>query len=353
MRISPSFGVLLICAFMFSCDQKKTKSGPEMAFPGENHFTNIHMLTREGENAEAYFSFDQQRLIFQSRHGRYLCDQIFTMNLDGSEKKLLSTGMGKTTCSFFFPDNYQFIYASTHGTSEQCPPPPDYSHGYVWNVYASFDLYVADLEDLTPKVLSPAPGYDAEATISPNGERIVFTSQRNGDLDIYSMNLDGSDLIQLTNQLGYDGGPFFSWDGSTIVYRSYYPKSELEIKRYRDLLAEEMIEPANFQIWIMNADGTGKQQVTDNSYANFAPFFHPDNKRIIFSSSLGSIDSRKPDFNLWMINKDGTDLEQITYFEGFDGFPMFTKEAKKLVFASNRFNTNPRDTNIFIADWIE
>ncbi len=324
-----------------------------MTFPGEKHLTNIRMLTDGGENAEAYFSFDQEHLIYQSRHDSFACDQIFTMKLDGSGEKLLSTGMGKTTCSYFFPDNRHFIYASTHGALPDCPPPPDYSLGYVWNIYATFELYIAKLDDLAPQVISPAPGYDAETTISPTGDRIVFTSQRNGDLDIYSMNLDGSDLKQLTHELGYDGGPFFSWDGLKIVYRSYHPQTENEIKRYQDLLAAEMIEPGNFQIWVMDTDGTNKHQVTYNQYANFAPFFHPDNKRIIFSSNLGSTNPKKPDFNLWMINEDGTDLEQLTYFDGFDGFPMFTRDAQKLVFASNRFNKNPRDTNIFIADWID
>jgi len=343
----------IFIVFIVGCNNGSKKLQTGYTFPGEKHLSNIRMLTDQGENAEAYFSFDQKRLIFQSSHGQYACDQIFMMQLDGTGKKLLSTGTGKTTCSYFFPDNNHFIYASTHGASEACPPPVDYSHGYVWKVYKTFELYVASLDHLSPRVLSPAPGYDAEATISPVGNRIVFTSQRNGDLDIYSMNLDGTDLIQLTNKLGYDGGPFFSWDGSKIVYRSYYPESDAEIKQYKDLLDKEMIEPGNFQIWVMNSDGTGKRQITQNSYANFAPFYHPDNKRIIFSSSLGSTDLRKPDFNLWMIHEDGTGLEQITFFEGFDGFPMFTRDRKNIVFASNRFNRNPRDTNIFIADWID
>jgi hypothetical protein len=348
-----SFGATAVILILTTGCEKSEKTGTEMIFDGEKHFSDLRMLTEEGENAEAYFSFDQEHLIYQSSHGPFLCDQIFTMELDGSGKKLISTGKGKTTCSYFFPDNRHFIYASTHGASENCPPPPDYSMGYVWKVYAGFDLYVAGIDDPAARPLSPAPGYDAEATISPTGDRMVFTSQRNGDLDIYSMNLEGSDLVQLTNELGYDGGPFFSWDGTRIVYRSYHPKSEDEIRRYRELLQNEMIEPGNFQIWVMDADGSNKRQITQNNFANFAPFFHPDDKRIIFSSSLGSTDMRKPDFNLWMINEDGSGLEQITFFDGFDGFPMFSKDAKKLVFASNRFNRNPRDTNIFIADWID
>ena len=341
-------------AGLFGCSEKKTEQKEEvLIFKGEKHLQNVRMLTDEGENAEAYFSFDQKKLIFQSTHGDLKCDQIFTMNIDGSEKKLVSTGKGRTTCSYFLPGDRKIIYASTHGADENCPPPPDFSKGYVWKVYSTFDLYVANADGSDPQVLSPAPGYDAEATISPKGDKIVFTSQRDGDLDIYTMNLDGSDLKRLTTELGYDGGPFFSWDGSKIVYRSYHPKTEKEIKRYKDLLAEELIEPANFQVWVMDADGGNKRQVTNNDYANFAPFFHPDNKRIIFCSNLNSTDPRRPDFNLWLINEDGSGLEQVTFFDSFDGFPMFTKDGKHLVFASNRANKNPRDTNVFFADWIE
>ena len=338
---------------LFACTGNDIKNDDTMRFEGETHIADLKMLTETGENAEAYFSFDQKRLIFQSTYGSYTCDQIFSMNLDGSDKKLLSTGLGKTTCSYFLPDNNHFIYASTHGASPDCPPPPDYSNGYVWKVYSAFELYKASLQDLNPVLLNPAPGYDAEATVSPTGDKIVFTSQRNGDLDIYTMNLDGTDLRQVTDKLGYDGGPFFSWDGTKIVYRCYHPESTEDIKRYTQLLNEEMIEPGNFQIWIMNADGSGKRQVTHNRFANFAPFWHPDDKRIIFASNIGSTDPRKPDFNLWMINEDGSGLEQITFFNEFDGFPMFTRDGRKLVFASNRFNKNPHDTNIFIADWID
>jgi Tol biopolymer transport system component len=338
--------VLVTTLFIVSCQQQ------HYHFKGETHLRNLRMLTSSGENAEAYFSFDESKLIYQSKHGSYACDQIFSMSLDGLNKHLLSTGNGKTTCAYFFPDNEHYIYASTHGADSACPPPPDYSKGYVWNVYSNFDLYTASINDITPSLLQPAPGYDAEATISPQGDKIVFTSQRNGDLDIFTMNLDGSNLRQLTNELGYDGGPFFSWDGTKIVYRAYHPNTNQEKERYQALLANEMIEPGNFQIWIMNADGLNKRQVTHNKFANFAPFFHPDNKRIIFSSNLNSPNSRHSDFNLWMVDEDGSRLEQITFFKEFDGFPMFTRDGRYLVFASNRFNYQPRETNIFLAEWV-
>ena len=322
-------------------------------FPGESHLQNIRMLTDEGENAEAYFSFSNEFLSYQSTHGQYQCDQIFTMKTDGSQKRLVSTGLGRTTCSYFLPGDKRIIYASTHGADENCPAPPDYSKGYVWKVYSTFDLYMAAADGSDPRPFLPAPGYDAEATVSPKGDRIVFTSQRNGDLDIYSVNIDGSDLRQLTDELGYDGGPFYSWDGTKIVYRCYHPTANEDVQRYRELLAAEMIEPSAFQLMVMAADGSDKRQITDNEFANFAPFFHPDDKRIIFCSNMGSSGPGMPDFNLWVIDEDGSGLEQITFFDGFDGFPMFSRDGKKLVFVSNRHNKNPRDTNIFNADWKE
>lgn len=344
---------LLLFLFVFSCAEKnETNQNEKLSFENESHLKNIKMLTFDGENAEAYFNANDSKLIFQSTHGKYKCDQIFKMNLDGSDKTLVSTGEGRTTCSYYLPDG-KILYASTHATNTNCPPLPDYSKGYVWKVYNSYDLYTANADGSNLQVLNPAEGYDAEATVSPKGDKIVFTSTRNGDLDIYSMNIDGGDLKQLTHKLGYDGGPFYSWDGSKIVYRSYHPKTDMEIKRYKDLLADEMIEPSNFQVWVMDADGGNKRQVTNNKYANFAPFFYPDNNRIIFCSNLNSKDKRKPDFNLWLINEDGSGLEQVTYFDQFDGFPMFTRDGKKLVFASNRNNRNPRDTNIFLADWVD
>ncbi|APF16831.1 TolB family protein [Caldithrix abyssi] len=345
------FTMAIFSLILIACTKKEVK--PDLAFAGEKHLKNIRMLTNGGENAEAYFSFDESQLIYQSKHDSIKCDQIFIMNLDGSDKRMVSTGKGRTTCSYFLPGDQQIIYASTHGVDENCPPPPDFSRGYVWKVYSSYDLYIANADGSDPQPFLPSPGYDAEATVSPRGDKIVFTSQRNGDLDIYTVNIDGSGLKQLTHEIGYDGGAFFSWDGSKIVYRAYHPRTEEELKRYRKLLAEELIEPNNFQLFVMDADGSNKRQITHNDFANFAPFFHPDNKRIIFCSNMGTTESTQRDFNLWMINEDGTGLKQITFFKGFDGFPMFTHDGKKLVFASNRFNKKKGETNVFIADWVE
>ena len=353
MQIHP-YLILLVIGLSAGCQMNDNKSSTDpYKLTGEGHLKNIKMLTEEGENAEAYFSFDEKKLIFQSRHGDYICDQIFIMNLDGSEKELVSSGRGRTTCSYFYPDGKKIIYASTHLADSACPPPPDYSLGYVWKVYNTFELIVANSDGSNPKPLLPSKGYDAEATISPKGNKIVFTSQRNGDLDIFTMNLDGSDLKQLTHELGYDGGPFFSWDGNKIVYRAYHPKTKEQVNRYKELLQKELIEPAKFQIWVMDANGSNKRQITDNDFANFAPFYHPDNQRIIFCSNLDSKSRKNSDFNLWLINEDGSGLEQVTFFDKFDGFPMFSSDGKKLVFASNRFNRQHRDTNVFLAEWID
>lgn len=320
-------------------------------FRGETHLSEVTQLTFGGENAEAYFSFDESRLIFQSTRDSFHCDQIFTMNLDGSDVRLLSTGKGRTTCSYFFPDGARILYSSTHLAGSECPPPPDRSRGYVWALYESFDIFVADLEGTSLKQLTSTPGYDAEATISPTGDKIVFTSVRDGDLELYSMDLDGSNIRRLTHARGYDGGAFYSFDGRKIVYRAFYPKSDDEIRDYAQLLEDGLIRPMRLEIFVMDEDGKNTVQVTDNGAANFAPFFHPDGQRVIFSSNMNNPKGRN--FDLFVINIDGSGLEQITFNDTFDGFPMFSRDGKKLVFASNRNAKKPGETNIFIADWIE
>ncbi|MDH3494016.1 MAG: hypothetical protein OEM82_10730 [Acidobacteriota bacterium] len=325
----------------------------QISFEGEKYLKNIKQLTFGGENAEAYFSADGKKLIFQSKRDGLGCDQIFTMNLDGSDTKMVSTGKGRTTCSFFFKSGKKIVYSSTHLGSEECPPNPDFSKGYVWPIYSSFDIFRAKPDGSGAKRLTKTPGYDAEATVSPDGKTIVFTSMRDGDLDIYTMDRNGKNVKRLTTELGYDGGPFFSPDGKQIVYRSYHPKTEAEIARYKDRLANDLIEPNNFEVWLMNADGTNKRQVTKLGDASFAPYFHPSGKKIIFASNHFDESGRGRNFDLLMINTDGTGLERITTYDSFDGFPMFSPDGKKLVFASNRNAATRGDTNVFIADWVE
>ena len=322
-----------------------------LRLPQEKHLRNIRQLTFGGENAEAYFSADGKKLIFQSTRDGRGCDQIYTMNTDGSDVRMVSTGKGRTTCSYFFPNGKRIIYSSTHLASPDCPPKPDYSRGYVWAIYAGYDVFSAAPDGSDLKQITTTPGYDAESVISPNGKRIAFTSMRDGDLDIYTMDLDGKNVKRLTNEIGYDGGPFWSYDSQWIVFRAYHPKTEKEVAEYRALLKENLIHPTTLEIWVMKADGSGKRQITNNSKANFAPYFFPDGKRVIFASNMA--DPKGRDFDLYAINVDGTGLERITFNPTFDGFPMFSPDGKKLVFASNRNDKIQGETNVFIADWVE
>lgn len=322
-----------------------------MVFQGEKHLKNIRMITDEGENAEAYLSFDEKKLIFQSTYGKLQCDQIFSMNLDGSNRQMLSNGDGRTTCSYFLPGDSKIIYASTHGFAKECPPPPDRSKGYVWKLYDEFELYFADADGKNIKRITNNSRYDAEATVSPKGDKIVFTSMRDGDPELYVMDIDGQNQKRLTFEKGYDGGAFFSQDGKNMVFRASRPKSEKDLMDYDELVKNGYVRPTALEIYVMGADGKNMKQVTNFGKASFAPFFHPDGQRIIFSSNINAKDGRN--FDLYMINVDGTGLEQITFNETFDGFPMFTRDGKKLIFASNRFSKKKGDTNIFTADWVD
>ncbi len=325
---------------------------PELAVKGEARLSNIKQLTFGGENAEAYFSRDGKKLVFQSKRDGRGCDQIYTMNIDGSDVKMVSTGEGRTTCSYFYNKDKNILYGSTHLGSKECPPNPDFSMGYVWAIYPTYDIFTAKADGSNVKRLTSTNAYDAEATLSPNGKTIVFTSTRDGDLDIYTMDTKGKNVKRLTTELGYDGGPFFSPDGKQIIYRAYHPKTEAEVARYKDRLANDLIEPNNFELWVMNADGSNKRQVTKLGAASFAPFFTPDGKSVIFSTNHFASDPRKRNFDLALINLDGTGLERVTFNETFDGFPMFSPDGKKLVFASNRNAAKEGDTNVFIADWV-
>ena len=332
----------------------QTSNPPDLATAQEKHLRNVHQLTFGGQNAEAYFSADGTKLIFQSSHGDVKCDQIFVMNIDGSDMHMVSTGKGRTTCGFFYPDGKKILFSSTHLASADCPPRPDFSKGYVWAVYPGYDIFTANPDGSNLKQLTKTPGYDAEATISQDGKKIVFTSLRHGDLDIYSMDADGKHVKQLTHELGYDGGPVFSPDRKWIVYRAYHPQTQKEIADYKELLAQNLIRPTSLEIMMMKAD-SGKRQLTNLGAASFGPAFLPDGKRIIFASNYDPVThdvGGMGNFELWLINADGSGLERVTYSDGFDGFPMFSLDGKKLVWASNRNAKAPHETNIFIGDWV-
>ncbi|MFZ0914295.1 MAG: hypothetical protein WBQ76_09285 [Candidatus Korobacteraceae bacterium] len=359
-----SLAVLLLFTATTSLPSRAQQSheasaaSPSLLVPGEEkHLHNIRQLTFGGQNAEAYFSADDRMLSFQHQGEGVPCDQIYTIPVDTPDgkpatPKLVSTGKGRTTCSYIFPSGKRMLYSSTHGASPECPPKPDYSKGYMWPIFDTYKIYTAKLDGSDLRLLTDAPGYNAEATISRDGKHIVFTSTRNGDLDVYTMNADGSHVKQLTHELGYDGGAFFSADGKKIVYRAERPQTAAEIADYKALYAKGFIRPGNLEIWVMDADGKHKRQVTRNGAANFAPFFHPDGKRIIFASNQADPKSGRA-FDLYIINVDGTGQQRITFYPDFDAFPMFTSDGKRLVWASNRNGKVPHETNIFIADWVE
>jgi Tol biopolymer transport system component len=324
---------------------------PESIAPdsGETHLANVRQLTFGGQNAEAYWSADGRRIIWQATADSGGCDQQYIMNADGTGRRLVSTGRGKTTCGYFINGDRQVIFSSTHASDSACPPPPDLSQGYVWKL-DDFDIYVADADGSRLRRLTSTPGYDAEATLSSDGRTIVFTSVRDGDLDIYTMRTDGSGIRRLTTEPGYDGGPFFSHDDRLIVYRAWHPESQPELEQYRALLARNLVRPSRMEIWVMNADGSGRRRVTSLGGANFAPYFTPDDRRIIFSSNHAN--PRGRNFDLYLVNLNGSGLEQVTTHPEFDGFPMFSPDGRKLLWASNRNGRVRGETNIFVADWI-
>ncbi len=355
---------LLLCAVVCSGNllyaQDKKTSSDSLAFEGEKHFKNIRQLTFGGDNAEAYFSQDGKAISFQrtSPKDGVPCDQIFYGVLPKSAKdkfsyKMISTGKGRTTCAYVMPDGKHVLYASTHSGGPECPPVPDRSviKKYIWPIYSSYDIFVADLDGHIVKQLTDEPGYDGEAVISPKGDKIIFTSMRSGDLDLYVMDIDGSNVKQITGTLGYDGGAWFSPDGSKIVWRASRPKTKEEIKEYSDLLAQGMVMPTNMEVFVANSDGTEVKQVTNLGQANWAPNFTPDGRHIIFSSNHEY--KRGFPFNIYRVDLDGNNLEKISRDNGFDAFPMFSPDGKKLIFSSNRNNGGTHDTNLFICDWVE
>lgn len=328
-------------------------------YPEEKHLKNVQQLTFGGDNAEAYFSYDGKYLIFQKTNPKegILCDQIFIGQIpqqigEKFEPHKVSSGDGRTTCGFFYPDGKHILYASTHLGGKECPPVPDKEKlkRYIWPIYPSYDIFKADIDGKHIKQLTKTPGYDAEATISPKGDKIVFTSMRSGDLELYTMDLNGKHIKQITNMLGYDGGAWFSADGKKILWRTSRPSTPEEIADYKALLKQGLVAPTNMEVWIANVDGSDAHAVTSLDKANWAPNFTPNGK-IIFCSNHEY--KKGFPFNMYTINIDGSGLEKISRDKGFDAFPMFSPDGKKIVFSSNRNNGGTHDTNIFIADWVE
>ncbi len=359
------FVIVLLAPFAISFQSEKiahqTLAADSIHYAREKHFKNVRQLTFGADNAEAYWSFDGKSISFQSNNKAwgFNCDQIFYLPIEGmdlskgAKPKLISTGMGRTTCPFFMPNGKSILYASTHLGGKDCPPDVERKPGgkYLWPVYNTYDIFVADLSGKIIKQLTDTPGYDAEATSSPKKDKIVFTSMRHGDLDLYVMDINGKNVKQITHEIGYDGGAFFSPDGKRIVFRASRFKTDEEKKEYLDYLKQGLVAPTAMEIFTCHVDGSDLKQITNLGKANWAPFYTHNGKKIIFSSNHKG--KRGFEFNLFMVNEDGSGLEQITYDKVFDSFPMFSPDGKRIIFSSNRNNGGTHNTNLFVADWVE
>ena len=324
---------------------------PVLAEPGETHLRNIRQLTFGGNNAESYFSKSGKQLVFQRQEevGK-ACDQEYIINVDGTGLRRISNGMGRTTCGYFYDNDRRVLYSSTFKHDPACPAPPDQSRGYVWPL-GHLEIYTSKTDGTDLRQLTDNGAYNAESTVSPDGRQIIFTSTRDGDIELYVMDIDGKNVRRITNRVGYDGGAFFSPDGKRIVWRAAYPVTARDTADYQGLLASRLVRPARTEGFVANADGSNVRQVTSLGGANFAPFYHPDGHRIIFSSNYKN--PRSGAFDLYIINEDGSGLEQVTTHPDFDSFPMWSPDGKKLVWASNRNPKSPGETNLFIADWVD
>lgn len=366
-------GVILIAAIGLQA-QATSKPGPSPTFqlaaaapnpfqaaPGdphrdvrETHLRDVKRLTQTGSNAEAYWSWDGKRIIFQSTRDGRDCDQIYVMNSDGTDQHLVSTGKGRTTCGYFMPGDRRIIYASTHGAGPDCPSAPPFTPGtYRWPVFSSYDLYTAEPDGSDVRPLLAHAGYDAEATVAPNGKWIVFTSDRGGDIDLWKADINGSHLKRLTDAVGYDGGAVWSPDSSLIAWRTNYPKGEAATSKYKALLKQGLVEPMEMDIWMMNADGSGKRQLTHLDGAAFAPVFSPDGKSVVFASNWEDRQGKGRNFELYKINLDGKGLVRLTYTGNFNSFPHFSPDGKKLLWVSGREAAAPRQFNVFLAEYHE
>ena len=359
--------LLILSIFVFGCgnvEDNYNASADSLRFSGEQHLRNIKQLTFGGNNAEAYWSFDSKQLVFQSDWEEINpqgCDQIFVMNADGSkltngiQYQLGSTGKGRTTCAYFLKGDKKIVYASTHETDENCPETQMFVNGrYVWPIYDSYNIYVANTNGSNQEKLISSDSYDAEATVSPDGKYMIFTSTRTGDLELWRYEFETKNLLQLTDKLGYDGGAFFSHDSKKIVWRASRPVGEAEAQ-YKELLAQGLVEPTALNIFIADIDGKNVTQVTNLPGANWAPFFHPSDKKIVFCSNHHSQNEGGRLFDVFMVDLDGGNIEQITHSGTFDAFPMFSPDGKKITFASNRqADGKPtRATNVFVAEWVD
>lgn len=352
MKISALLAPLLVVGFLHAENPAPVTAGNEAQF-----LTGIRQLTFEGKRSgEGYFSADGKKMIFQSeRDPANPFYQIFLMDLETGDQERISPGIGKTTCAWIHPDGDHILFASTHHDADAKSKQEaeikerltNRVRRYSWDYDENYDLFEYSIKDKSLRQLTNELGYDAEGSFSPDGKKIVFASNRAAYssklskedeerlkidkqhfMDIYIMDADGSNVKQLTNVPGYDGGPFFSADGKKICWRRFNEKGD------------------QAEVYVMNADGSGQHALTHLNAMSWAPYFHPSGDYLIFTTNLQGF----ANFELYIVDAAGKhEPVRVTYTDGFDGLPVFSPDGKKLSWTSGR--TADTHSQIFLADW--
>ena len=298
------------------------------------HLRNVRQVTTGFARAgEGYFRPDGQAVIFQASESAEGDYQIYTLDLaPGSKPTMVSTGRGKCTCSYYHPDGKSILFASTHldanASAKKKGPAYSRTERYRWDFDAAMDIFRAAPDGTNLVRLTDAPGYDAEGSYSPDGTRIIFTSFRDGDGEIYIMDADGKNPRRITRSKGYDGGPFFSPDGKKIIYRSD--------RKQNDLL----------QVYLNNPEGTAERALTSNDAVNWGPFFHADSRHIVYSTSLHG----HQNYEIYLLDTETGRQDRVTYRDGFDALPVFNGDGSKLLWTS-KGRAADKTSQLFIADF--
>jgi len=334
--------LFIVIISLFSCIEDRKMS-----------IENVKQLSFQGDNGEAYFNSDDSKVIFQSKRNNNNCDKLYIVDINGNNLTEFVANDGAFTCAYFSLDDRYIFFSSTMHLGSECPeiykdPNP---RKYIWPLR---DYEIFRYDNGAVKQLTNYSGYNAETTTHPFEEKVIFTSLRDGDINLFEMDYNGENVKQITSEYGYDGGAFYSPNGENIVWRAWYPTSDEEISMWKNNLAKKFIESVPLDIYVAKNDGSEKQRLTSNGATNWAPSWHPDGKHIVFSSNM---DDWREDYNaygsnfeLYMINIATKTLTRLTNNDTFDSFSVFSKNGKKIVFSSNRDAENPRNTNIFIAD---